>query len=45
MEKGFSVEECFGVVWEETSEKVCLPEAEHRKLYEELIAWAKQLAQ
>lgn len=43
VQKGFSIEECFGLVWEGTLEKTRLPESEHAKLYEELIAWAKQL--
>lgn len=41
--KGFSVEECFGVVWEETLERIPLSDSQFRKLYEELIGWAKNL--
>jgi len=41
--KGFSVEESFGIVWEETLEAIPLSDSEYGKLYEQLIAWAKQL--
>ena len=41
--KGFSVEDCFGIVWEETLEIIPLNDAEYGKLYEQLIAWAKQM--
>ncbi|MBI2946524.1 MAG: hypothetical protein HYY23_02690 [Verrucomicrobia bacterium] len=39
--KGVSVEECFGIVWEEMVEQTELPESEHPKLYGELLAWAR----
>ena len=39
--RGFSIEECFGLIWEETWEEVALSEREQSELYEELIAWAK----
>ncbi|MBI4662455.1 MAG: hypothetical protein HY735_26865 [Verrucomicrobia bacterium] len=41
--KGFSVEECFGAVWEETLEQTELPESQQAKLYDQLIDWAKRL--
>ena len=41
--KGFSVEESFGIVWEEPLETMPLSDSEYGKLYEQLIAWAKQL--
>lgn len=44
VQMGFSVEECFGVIWEETLERTNLPESEHARLYTELIAWAKEVA-
>jgi hypothetical protein len=39
---GFSVEECFGMVWMEILDSVRLPEAAQPEIYEELIAWAKK---
>jgi hypothetical protein len=39
--RGFSVEEAFGMIWEETWEEVILSEREQSELYEELIDWAK----
>ena len=39
--RGFSVEESFGVIWEETLEEIRLSEIEQARLYEELIEWAK----
>ncbi len=39
--KGFSIEECFGFVWEETSESIKLSDAEQRQLYGELLDWAR----
>lgn len=39
--RGFHVEECFGVIWEETLEEVDLSFREQNELYPELIAWAK----
>ena len=41
LRKGFSVEECFGLVWEETLDLIPLPEPEQGPLYEEMIQWAK----
>ena len=42
MKKKFSVEACFGVVWEETLEKVGLSEKAEKELYKELIVWTRQ---
>jgi hypothetical protein len=42
--RGFSIEESFGMIWEETWEEITLSEAEQCQLYEELIAWAKKEA-
>ena len=42
--KGFSVEDSFGIVWEETLERIPLRDSEYGKLYEQLIAWAKTLS-
>jgi hypothetical protein len=41
VKRGFSVEECFGMVWEETMEEVRLSDADQPPLYEKLIKWAK----
>ncbi len=40
--RGFSVEECFGLIWEETIELLPLSEADQGQLYEEMIAWARR---
>ncbi len=37
----FSVAECFGMIWVETSEEIALTDQEQSELYEELLAWAK----
>ena len=42
--RGFSVEESFGMIWEETWEEVELSDSEQCELYEELIHWAKKEA-
>jgi hypothetical protein len=42
--RGFSIEESFGMIWEETWEEVALSEREQAELYEELIEWAKKEA-
>ena len=42
--RGFSVEESFGMIWEETLEIIYLPDSLQSELYPELIAWAKQCA-
>ena len=39
--RGFHVEECFGVIWEETLEGVELSCREQNELYPELIEWAR----
>jgi hypothetical protein len=39
---GFEIEECFGVIWEETQEKVDLSFRDQNDLYPELIVWAKR---
>ena len=39
---GFSVEECFGMIWEEVLEEIELSECAQSQLYEELIAWARR---
>ena len=38
---GFSIEESFGMVWEETLETVAISEAGQAHLYADLIEWAK----
>jgi len=40
--KGFHVEECFGMIWEETLEEVELSCREQNELYPELIEWARR---
>jgi hypothetical protein len=42
--RGFSVAECFGVIWVETLEEINLSEHEQHELYDELIVWARHLA-
>lgn len=44
MIRGFQVEECFGMIWEETLEEVELSFREQNELFPELIAWAKRWA-
>lgn len=39
---GFSIEECFGLIWEEILEKIRLPEETQSEVYDELITWAKR---
>jgi hypothetical protein len=39
---GFEIEECFGVIWEETQERVDLSFRDQNDLYPELIVWAKR---
>ena len=41
LRKGFLLEECFGLIWEETLDEVALSENEQRALYEELLSWVK----
>jgi hypothetical protein len=40
--RGFSVEESFGMIWEETWEEVAVTEEEQSMLFDELIGWAKK---
>jgi hypothetical protein len=42
--RGFSVEESFGMIWEETWEEVAVTEEEQSMLFDELIGWAKKVA-
>jgi hypothetical protein len=39
---GFGIEECFGVIWEETQERVELSFRDQNDVYPELINWAKR---
>src|SRR4051812_7391324 len=41
IERGFSLEEAFGMIWVETWEEIALTEQDQSELYEELIKWAK----
>lgn len=41
--KRFSMEECFGLIWEETLQDIPLPEDAHREVYERMISWAKSI--
>ncbi len=41
LHKGFLLEECFGVIWEETLEEIALSEKAQRTLYSELLEWVK----
>ena len=41
LKRGFSPEECFGLVWEETLDRVSPSESDQRELFGELIAWAR----
>ena len=41
LHKGFLLEECFGVIWEETLEEISLSEKAQRTLYAELLEWVK----
>lgn len=43
--RGFQVEECFGLIWEETLEEVELSFREQNELYPELIEWARRWIQ
>jgi hypothetical protein len=43
LDKEFSVEECFGLIWEETLETCALSDSEQLELYHELLEWAKSL--
>ena len=39
---GFQIEECFGVIWEETQQELELSHRDQNELYPELIVWAKR---
>ena len=41
LHKGFLLEECFGVIWEETLEEISLSEKAQSTLYAELLEWVK----
>ena len=41
LQKGFLLEECFGVIWEETLEEISLSEKAQSTLYAELLEWVK----
>jgi hypothetical protein len=43
--RGFHVEECFGLIWEETLEDVELSFRDQNELYPELIQWARRWIQ
>lgn len=42
MEQGFSVEEAFGIIWEETLEHVNVSDSDQRALFAEMIDWARK---
>ena len=41
LHKGFLLEECFGLIWDETLDEIRLTEKEKRSLYSELLEWVK----
>ncbi len=41
LHRGFLLEECFGLIWEETLEEIALSDKQQRTLYEELLEWVK----
>jgi len=41
VQRGFSVEESFGMIWVETWEEIAVSEREQSELYDELLRWAK----
>jgi hypothetical protein len=41
LHKGFLLEECFGLIWEETLDEISLSEKAQRTLYAELLQWVK----
>jgi hypothetical protein len=41
--RGFSVEESFAMIWEETQERIELPESEESRVYRQLTEWAREL--
>ena len=40
--RGFQVEECFGLIWDETVEEVDLSFRDQNEMFPELISWAKR---
>jgi hypothetical protein len=42
LKRNFSVEVCFGQIWQETLETITLTEQEEAEVYSELLKWAKQ---
>lgn len=44
VKKGFSIQESFRLIWEETLERFCPSEADQPRLYDELLAWARETA-
>ncbi|MBM3835123.1 MAG: hypothetical protein FJ403_17990 [Verrucomicrobia bacterium] len=42
VKRRFSVEECFGAIWQETLDEVTLSDGEQAALYPELLEWARQ---
>ena len=40
--RGFQVEECFGIIWDETVQEIDLSYREQNELFPELIGWAKR---
>lgn len=43
VERGFSVEECFGIIWEETLEQIDLSDSDEHALFSEMIDWARNV--
>ena len=39
---GFHVEECFGVIWDETVQEVGLGARDQNEMFPELIVWARR---
>jgi hypothetical protein len=43
VDRRFSVEECFGTIWQETLEEIAITGEQESKLYPDLLEWARQL--
>ncbi len=41
LRRGFQVEECFGIIWEETLDEVRLSSREQKEVFPEMIEWAR----
>ena len=41
LHKGFLLEECFGMIWEETLDEISLSEKAQGTLYAELLEWVR----